>query len=103
MDVCIILGSKSDMPVCDKCTMILSNLDISYSAHIASAHRTPKHLESVIENAIKGDIIIQAGSWFSYKSEKISQGRENLRLLLKKDKKIRESIETEVKLFLGYE
>jgi len=49
------------MPVCDKCTMILSNLDISYSAHIASAHRTPKHLESVIENAIKEDCKVFIG------------------------------------------
>jgi|TARA_B110000881_G_scaffold221140_1_gene249064 5-(carboxyamino)imidazole ribonucleotide mutase len=52
MDVCIILGSKSDMPVCDKCTSILSILNIDHSVHIASAHRTPKHLESVVENAI---------------------------------------------------
>ena len=57
----------------------------------------------LIENAIKGDIIIQAGSWFSYKNEKLAQGRENLRLLLKEDKKVRSSIEKEVKSFLGYE
>ncbi len=53
MDVCIILGSKSDMPVCDKCTSILSILNIDHSVHIASAHRTPKHLESVVESAIE--------------------------------------------------
>ncbi|MFQ3344537.1 MAG: 5-(carboxyamino)imidazole ribonucleotide mutase [Candidatus Poseidoniales archaeon] len=52
MDVCIILGSKSDMPVCDKCTSILSILNINHSVHIASAHRTPKHLEAVVENSI---------------------------------------------------
>jgi len=53
MDVCIILGSKSDMPVCDKCTSVLTDLSISHSVHVASAHRTPKHLESVIENALE--------------------------------------------------
>ncbi len=41
------------MPVCDKCTSILSTLKINYSVHIASAHRTPKHLEFVVETAIK--------------------------------------------------
>ena len=61
MDVCIILGSKSDMPVCDKCTSVLSNLEISHSVHIASAHRTPKHLESVIENAINDDCKVFIG------------------------------------------
>ena len=61
MDVCIILGSKSDMPVCDKCTSVLSNLEISHSVHIASAHRTPKHLESVIENAINNDCKVFIG------------------------------------------
>ncbi len=55
----------------------------------------------LIEHAINGDIIIQSGSWFSYKNDKIAQGRENLRTLLKEDKKIRKSIETEVKAFLG--
>ena len=56
----------------------------------------------LIETAIKGDIITQAGSWFSYKNEKIAQGRENLRKLLKEDNKMRENIEKGVKLFLGY-
>ena len=55
----------------------------------------------LIEHAINGDIIIQSGSWFSYKNDKIAQGRENLRTLLKEDKKIRKSIEKEVKAFLG--
>ena len=55
----------------------------------------------LIEHAINGDIIIQSGSWFSYKNDKIAQGRENLRTLLKEDKKIRKTIEKEVKAFLG--
>jgi len=37
----------------------------------------------LIENALLGDILLQSGSWFSYDNEKIAQGRENLRLLLK--------------------
>ena len=56
----------------------------------------------LIENAIKGEIINQAGSWFSFNNEKIAQGRENLRLILIENKKLRESVEKQVKAFLGY-
>ncbi len=54
----------------------------------------------LIENALNGDILLQSGSWFSYENEKVAQGRENLRLLLKENKTLRKSIEDKVKLFL---
>tara|TARA_Y100001970_G_scaffold201903_1_gene245727 strand:- start:1072 stop:2064 length:993 start_codon:yes stop_codon:yes gene_type:complete len=54
----------------------------------------------LIENALNGDILLQSGSWFSYENEKVAQGRENLRLLLKENKTLRSSIEEKVKLFL---
>ena len=56
----------------------------------------------LIENAIKGDIINQAGSWFSFENEKIAQGRENLRSILKENKKLKNSVEERVRLYLGY-
>ena len=55
----------------------------------------------LIEKAIESNVIIQAGSWFSYKKDKISQGKENLRQKLKEDLKLRESIETDIKGYLG--
>jgi len=55
----------------------------------------------LIEKAVDANIIIQAGSWFSYKEEKISQGKENLRQKLKEDLKLRENIETDIKGYLG--
>ena len=55
----------------------------------------------LIENALNGDILIQAGSWFSYENEKVAQGRENLRLLLKENKTLRSSLEKKVKAYLG--
>ena len=55
----------------------------------------------LIEKAIEANVIIQAGSWFSYKKDKISQGKENLRQKLKEDLKLRESIETDIKGYLG--
>ena len=55
----------------------------------------------LIENALSGDILLQSGSWFSYNNEKIAQGRENLRLLLKENLTLRKSIESKVKKYLG--
>ena len=52
MDVCIILGSKSDMPVCDKCTKVLDQLGVPHEVRVASAHRAPKYLEAVVSGAI---------------------------------------------------
>ena len=56
----------------------------------------------LIENAVKGEIIHQAGSWFSFNNEKIAQGRENLRLILTQNVKLRKDVEKKVKSFLGY-
>ena len=55
----------------------------------------------LIENALNGDILLQSGSWFSYENEKIAQGRENLRLLLRENDKLRKSVESKVKAYLG--
>ena len=53
MDVCIILGSKSDLPICEKCTAILDEFGIGYEVRVASAHRAPKYLEEVILSSIE--------------------------------------------------
>ena len=55
----------------------------------------------LIEKAIESNIIVQAGSWFSYKKDKISQGKENLRQKLKDDSKLKEKIEADIKGYLG--
>jgi len=48
MKVAIVLGSKSDMMVAEKCKAVLDEFSIEYTLRIASAHRTP---ETVIEIA----------------------------------------------------
>ncbi len=55
----------------------------------------------LIEKAVEGNIIIQSGSWFSYKENKIAQGKENLRQKLKDDDKLRKSLESDIKGYLG--
>ena len=54
----------------------------------------------LIDLGVTADIVEKSGSWFSYNNEKVAQGRENLRLLLKENKTLRKSIEDKVKLFL---
>ena len=55
----------------------------------------------LIENALKGNILIQSGSWFSYADQKIAQGKENLRMKLKDDMDLRGNIENDIKGYLG--
>ena len=51
MDVCIVMGSKSDLPVGQKCTKILERFNVDHELRVASAHRAPKYLEGIIEAA----------------------------------------------------
>ncbi len=52
MDICIVLGSKSDLPVANKCTAVLEEFGIDHEVRVASAHRAPKYLEEVVIAAI---------------------------------------------------
>jgi 5-(carboxyamino)imidazole ribonucleotide mutase len=52
MDICIVLGSKSDLPISDKCTAVLEEFNIEHEVRVASAHRAPKYLEGVVNDAI---------------------------------------------------
>lgn len=49
MDVLILLGSQSDLNITEKGVGILKSLGISFSLRIASAHRTPEHVENLIK------------------------------------------------------
>ena len=51
MDVSILLGSKSDMPVAEKCTKVLDKFGVNYQLRVASAHRSPKFVEDIIHKA----------------------------------------------------
>ncbi|MDP6866807.1 MAG: 5-(carboxyamino)imidazole ribonucleotide mutase [Candidatus Poseidoniaceae archaeon] len=51
MDVSILLGSKSDMPIAEKCTKVLDKFGVNYQLRVASAHRSPKFVEEIIYKA----------------------------------------------------
>ena len=51
MDICVVLGSKSDLPIAEKCRSGLEKFDVSFEIRVASAHRAPKYLEGIITAA----------------------------------------------------
>ena len=51
MDIQIIMGSKSDMPVAEKATTILDKFSVDYNVTVASAHRTPDLLRDIVEKS----------------------------------------------------
>jgi recombination protein RecA len=51
----------------------------------------------LIELGVKHDIIDKAGAWYSYKSDKIGQGKENVRTYLKENKESAKTIEQQIR------
>ena len=63
IDVSIIMGSDSDLPIMKDCAKFLEQMGISYEMKILSVHRTPekatKYAEELKENGVK---VIIAGA-----------------------------------------
>jgi recombination protein RecA len=55
----------------------------------------------LIDLAVNHGILEKSGSWFSYKGERIGQGRENARQFLKENKDTMAKLEAEVRKELG--
>ena len=55
----------------------------------------------MLDLAANNNIVEKSGSWFSYKGERIGQGRENAKAFLKENKDIAAKIEAEVRKGLG--
>jgi recombination protein RecA len=55
----------------------------------------------LIDLAVNLNLVEKSGSWFSYKSDRIGQGRENAKTFLKQNVDIREKLEGEVRTSLG--
>ena len=51
----------------------------------------------IIDLGVQADIVDKAGAWYSYKDEKIGQGRENTKQFLMDNPKILEEIETRIR------
>jgi 5-(carboxyamino)imidazole ribonucleotide mutase len=63
IEVGIIMGSKSDLPVMQQAADVLKELGIGYELTIVSAHRTPERMFDYAKNAhTKGIKVIIAGA-----------------------------------------
>jgi recombination protein RecA len=51
---------------------------------------------ALIDAAVDANLVVKAGSWFSYKGKNLAQGKEQLRDVLKADEKLRKDIEDEM-------
>ena len=51
----------------------------------------------LVDLASEAGIIDKSGAWYSYKGEKIGQGRENVKELFKRDSNLREEINKKVR------
>ena len=54
----------------------------------------------LLDLALQGGVVEKMGSWFSYKGEKIAQGREKVKVLLESDDKLLKSVLSDVKTYL---
>jgi recombination protein RecA len=54
-----------------------------------------------IDLGVQCNVVDKSGAWYSYKGDRIGQGRDNARQFLKENPKIAETIETEVRSAMG--
>jgi recombination protein RecA len=71
-----------------------AQFDILYNEGIS-------RLGDLIDTAVEQNIIAKSGSWFSYKEERIGQGRDAVKKYLQENDKIARSIDTEMRKKLG--
>src|SRR5437867_1976732 len=55
----------------------------------------------LLDLGVAQNLVEKSGSWFSYKGERIGQGRENSRQFLKDNADIRQSLDIELRTVLG--
>jgi recombination protein RecA len=55
----------------------------------------------LIDMGVSKNIVEKSGSWFSYRGERIGQGRENARVYLKEHPEMAQKLDEELRLALG--
>ncbi|MGI9055129.1 MAG: recombinase RecA [Pyrinomonadaceae bacterium] len=55
----------------------------------------------LLDLAVNNNVVDKSGAWFSYQTERLGQGRENVKSLLKENREMYDRIEHDVKIMLG--
>ena len=71
----------------------MTEFDIMYGKGISYAG-------DLLDLALQGGVVEKMGSWFSYKGDKIAQGREKVKTLIETDDKLMKSVLSDVKDYL---
>tara|TARA_B100000965_G_scaffold310293_1_gene269632 strand:+ start:501 stop:1505 length:1005 start_codon:yes stop_codon:yes gene_type:complete len=71
----------------------MTEFDIMYGKGIS-------YSGDLLDLALQGGVVEKMGSWFSYKGDKIAQGREKVKLLLDSDEKLSKNVLSDVKTYL---
>jgi len=56
----------------------------------------------IVDLASDIDVINKSGAWYSYNGEKIGQGKENVKLLLKENTELKEELERKIREHYGF-
>ena len=71
-----------------------AQFDILYNEGIS-------RLGDLIDTAVEKNIIVKSGSWFSYKEDRIGQGRDSVKVFLQANPAVAKEIDTELRKQLG--
>lgn len=70
----------------------LAEFDIMYGVGIS-------YEGSILDSAVKAEIIKKAGSWFSYNEQRLGQGRENVKAYLSDNPALLEELDEKIRVF----
>jgi recombination protein RecA len=71
-----------------------AQFDILYNEGISK-------LGDLVDTAVDQNVIVKSGSWFSYKEDRIGQGRDSVKTFLQTNPNIAKEIDTELRRKLG--
>ena len=72
----------------------LSQFDIIYGVGISKEG-------DLVDTGLDAGILERTGTWYSYKGERLGQGRENVKKLLKENKELAAQLDTEIRRAVG--
>ena len=90
-----VIGSKTTVKVVKNKVappFKIATVDIMYGEGVSKEGE-------LVDLGVNSGIIEKSGAWFSYNGEKIGQGKENVKLLLKENTKLKAEIEDKIREF----
>ena len=90
-----VLGSKTNVKVVKNKIappFKIATVDIMYGEGVSKEGE-------LIDLGVTSGVLEKAGAWYSYNNEKIGQGKENVKLLLKENAKLKQEIEQKIREF----